>query len=146
MRLFSREIKVSVEQKDGMLDVAGYLNDDRHEMKVCLTIIPGAMSIEAAGAEMIRAPYEICRRALEGVKLLKGLQVKPGINKKVWELMGGSKGCVHIRDLINEAFKGAVQADIQLKVWDLTGNSRYKALQQILQGSCLRYPGENSAV
>lgn len=139
MELFSREMKISVRDDRELIHINSYLKDTHHEIKIHLIIQPITMEIMDASAEMLRIPYEICPQALKNLKQLKGLKIKPGINRQVIELLGGRNGCVHVVDLLRESFTGAVQGDMSLRVQGLSGEAITSKLAETLAGSCIGY-------
>lgn len=134
-----REVKISAEELDGFINVNSYLNDNRHEMKINLKVDPISMVIKDIEVEMIRAPYEICQKALLPINSLIGLTVKSGINKQVIEIMGRTKGCVHIIDLLRDTFKGVMQGRFRYNVKNLEPDERIKQFEEKLKGTCVRY-------
>ena len=139
MILLERDIKVTVEEVDGKIKVDAYFHDTTHDMKVALLVEPDTMEIEAVKAEMIRVPFDICRKALEETDFLVGLEIKSGVNDQVKHLIGGAKGCVHLVNLFQESFNGAVQGNIRLTVNDMPKDNKLMKLEEILQGTCIRY-------
>jgi len=143
MKLFEREVKVSVEKVADKIRINSSLNDTYHEMKVRLLVDPETMEIKDINAAMGRVPYQICQKAKEGVKSLIGLRIEPGINRRVGELIGGTKGCVHLFGLLQESFKGAVQGRLSLATENLSEDEVISKLEELLKGACLRYTDEH---
>lgn len=139
MELFSREMKINVKEAGDLIQVNSYLNDTHHEIKINIVVQPVTMEIKDISAKMLRIPYAVCPESLKNLELLKGLKIKPGINRKVIELMGGSDGCVHVVNLIRESFTGAVQGDMRLSVEGLSGTAITKKLAETLAGTCIGY-------
>lgn len=144
MNIFEREIKVSVENEGEHFKISGSLNDTSHYIKLSVLVEPGTMRIKAVTVQMDKVPYAICHKAFAGIDSLVGLRIKSGINRQVKELIGGTKGCVHIVELLQEIFKAAIQGNIRLIVDNMVGNERTAKLEEMLKGSCLRYTQEYS--
>ncbi|MHB8170763.1 MAG: DUF2889 domain-containing protein [Thermincolia bacterium] len=142
MILLERDIKITVEEVDGKIKVDAHFYDTAHEMKAALLVEPGTMEIKVVKAEMIRVPYDTCQKALELTDSLVGLLIKSGVNDQVKQLVGGAKGCVHLVNLFQESFEGVVQGNIRLTVTGLSNDNRIKKLEEILQGTCIRYVRE----
>lgn len=70
-----------------------------HEMKIRVTI-DSEMSIHAAEAATIHAPFDLCAVPPTVFPKLKGLSFKKGWKRDVAEIMGGTKGCTHLRELL----------------------------------------------
>ena len=70
-----------------------------HHMKVRITI-DDEMEVLEAQAETIQSPYSICELGAPPVSELKGLKIGPGWRRAVGEVLGRTKGCTHLRDMI----------------------------------------------
>tara|TARA_Y100001960_G_C14553759_1_gene767142 strand:+ start:186 stop:560 length:375 start_codon:yes stop_codon:yes gene_type:complete len=68
-------------------------------MKVRITIDEN-MVIKKAKADTLHAPYSICGKGATPVSDIKGLKIAPGWRRSVKRILGRTKGCTHIRDLI----------------------------------------------
>lgn len=145
MKIFEREIRVSVEMDESGFQIKSHLIDNNHDMQVDVLVEQETMQIKAVDGQMERVPYAVCQNPLQGLNVLVGLHVKPGINRIVRDLIGGTKGCVHIVELLQECFKAALQGNICLVVNQLTGEERTKKLEQMLKNQCLRYTEEYSS-
>lgn len=139
MIIFEREIKASAAESDGLFNVGVSLADTSHEMRLNMVVDPVTMVIKEVQAEIIRAPYAICSKALDEINLVVGLKIEPGINRKVKELIGGIKGCTHIIELFQEGFKTAYQGNLHLIAGKGAEQEKVKKLEEILKGTCLRY-------
>jgi len=114
----TRKIKVSsYRRKDGQWDVEGHLidtsaysfeNDYRgtvdpgvpiHNMWIRLTLDKNIV-ITAVDAAMDGTPYAICPGVEPAFQKLKREQIGPGWNRRVREVVGGAKGCIHMVDLL----------------------------------------------
>ena len=104
---------------DGLWDVEAHLVDTKpfdiglprngvprragehvHEMKIRITI-DNDMLIHDAEAATIYAPFEPCAIPPTVFPKLKGLSLNKGWKKGVAEVMGATKGCTHLRELLN---------------------------------------------
>ena len=70
-----------------------------HDMWIRLTL-DETVTIRAAEVKMDGVPYEGCPAIQPAFRGLEGLRIGPGWNRKIRELFGGAKGCVHIVDLL----------------------------------------------
>ena len=102
---------------DGLWDIEGHMTDNKsytfknnwrgtvppevplHEMWIRLTLDDDYIVIDAE-ASSDHTPLEVCRSITPEYKKLKGLRVGPGWNRKVKELLGGTRGCTHITELL----------------------------------------------
>jgi hypothetical protein len=105
-------------REDGLWDIEAHLVDTRpvgvnhpkygiakpagyplHEMKIRMTI-DDEMLIHNAEAVTIHAPFDGCAVPPGLFPKLKGLSFKKGWKKSVAEIMGGTKGCTHLVELL----------------------------------------------
>ncbi len=104
-------------RKDGLWDIDGYLTDTKsytfenldrgnipsgdpiHHMVMRITVDDN-LTIQSAEASTEYSPYSICGAITDSFSKLKGLQIGPGWRRKVNEIMGGTAGCTHLRDLL----------------------------------------------
>lgn len=116
------------QRDDGLLDIEGHLvdtkpfdvpNKDRggfiqegeslHEMRVRLTL-DKEMLIHHAEAVAEWTPFNYCHNSTQTFPHLVGLKIGPGWNTRVKELLGGSKGCTHITEMLGQMATTAYQA------------------------------------
>jgi hypothetical protein len=60
------------------------------------------MRIVAAEAVTEQGPYTICPGGAESFSRLEGLTIGPGFLKSARERMGGTVGCTHLRELLQQ--------------------------------------------
>lgn len=70
-----------------------------HNMGLRLTIDKNFI-VQAVATTMDDQPHEMCHQVLDNYQCLIGLQIGPGWNRKVKELLGGIKGCTHLVELL----------------------------------------------
>lgn len=113
-------------REDGLWDIEGQLRDiksygfissDRgemppgtpiHGMTVRLTLDEG-MTIVAANVAMDDTPYGECRLAAPPVQGLVGRTIGKGWRKTINEVIGGTQGCTHMRELLFNMATAAYQ-------------------------------------
>lgn len=101
---------------DGLWDIDGELFDEKsyiyadrergplpagmpmHHMRARITI-NNEMNVLEAHAAMPALPFAYCSGALAGITNLKGACVGSGWRRSVDAVMGGTKGCTHMREL-----------------------------------------------
>ena len=104
-------------RKDGLWDIDGRLVDTKtytfenldrndipsgepiHQMVMRITV-DDDMVIHNAEASTEFAPYHMCGDITGTFEQLKGLKVGPGWRRAVNQIMGGTGGCTHLRDLL----------------------------------------------
>ena len=102
---------------DGLWDVEGHLTDVAaydfpnyyrgiihagepiHDMWIRLTLDEN-VEIRAVEVRMDGVPYGGCPGIEPAFQKLKGLRIGPGWNRRVRDLLGGAKGCIHVVDLL----------------------------------------------
>ena len=112
---------------DGLWDIEGHLtdtkpfavpNEDRggeipareplHEMWIRLTV-DTELVVREVEACTDHGPYSICGNIVENFKALKGLTIKAGWTQRTRELLGGTKGCTHLVELLGPIATTAFQ-------------------------------------
>ncbi len=125
--LHSRDIVLrGYRRADGLYDIEAQLTDaktygsasyDRgyvhpgepiHGMWLRLTIDEDRR-IVACEASSDYTPYAICRSAPPQFARLAGLQIKPGFLKEAAKRVGGTLGCTHLRELLQQMATTAYQ-------------------------------------
>jgi hypothetical protein len=124
--LHQRAIEVkSYAQEDGHLIVEGWLRDDRfvdgytwagekrpkgvvHWIGVRLLIGGWPITIEAAEAEMMKTPHELCPTTVDTIERLVGLHITSGYTDRVKALLGGTEGCIHLSHLVGTMGSAAI--------------------------------------
>jgi hypothetical protein len=110
---------------DGRLIVEGWLRDDRfldgytwagenrpkgvvHWIGARLLIGGWPITIEAAEAEMLKTPHELCPTTVDTIERLVGTHITSGYTDRVKELLGGVEGCIHLSHLVGAMGSAAV--------------------------------------
>lgn len=125
--LHSRDIVLRGYQRaDGLYDIEaqltdtksyGFGNHDRgyvragepiHGMWLRLTV-DEQRNILACEAAMDHTPYSICPTAAPNFARLAGLRIKPGFLKEAAKRIGGTHGCTHVRELLQQVATTAYQ-------------------------------------
>ncbi len=81
--------------------IIGSINDTFHEMNTILTISGGRL-LEAKG-NMLRVPHDICCESTEFFDALVGTEIAPLSKKSISALLGGTQGCVHLIDILDDS-------------------------------------------
>ena len=128
---------------EGVVGVRNVILDPLHHIEVKLELDasdPSKLSIFRAEALMLRVPYPICRHPLERMGQLVGLKVEKGLRDKVVELVGGSRGCVHLVDLTMDGVKLAIQAVVVVWTEGMPPEEAEEIERGVLGGICIAYP------
>lgn len=116
--LHTREVSFTgFEREDGLFDIEGHLvdtktydfpNKDRgeikagepiHNMRIRLTV-DETMTVMAVETTIDDSPFDLCGNITPAFKILEGLQIGPGWNRRVREKLGGVKGCTHLVEML----------------------------------------------
>jgi hypothetical protein len=133
--LHARDIEIrGYHREDGLYDIEaqladaksyGFSNQDRgfieageklHHMWLRLTV-DAEMHIVASEAATDRAPYTVCPQAAPNFARLAGLQIKAGFLREASRLIGGTAGCTHLRELLQQMATTAFQTINPHKAW-----------------------------
>ena len=111
---------------DGLWDIDGTLLDVKqqdtllqtglrpagapiHEMTLRITLDDN-MVIVAAHAVTLERPYPgSCETITPAYEQLKGIKIGPGFNRNVAQLLGGTRGCTHLTELLGRMATVAFQ-------------------------------------
>ncbi len=86
-----------------------------HHMKVYWLINKKSLIIKDLHVEMPVVPGEQCNKVIGFISPVKGLRISDGFTSKVKDLLGGSKGCVHILELLIEMSFSTIQGLVAYK-------------------------------
>jgi len=133
--LHARDIEIrGYRRGDGLYDIEaqltdtksyGFSNQDRgfieageklHHMWLRLTV-DDEMQIVASEAATDRAPYTVCPQAAPNFARLAGLRIKAGFLREATRLVGGTAGCTHLRELLQQIATTAFQTVNPHRAW-----------------------------
>lgn len=97
--LFSRYRYCFLEGQNGKRRVTAGLSDSSHEMVLDMELENNL--VLAGNAKILRAPYEICYKAVMKAESLQGKLLSSAVNGWGKELQG-REGCTHLADLARE--------------------------------------------
>ena len=117
---------------DGLWDIEGHLVDTKsydlkdldrgpapagqplHEMWLRLTV-DDELLVVGVEARTVWGPYNMCGDITPNYQSLKGLAIKAGWTQKTRELLGGTKGCTHLLELLGPMATTAFQTIYPLR-------------------------------
>ncbi|HOD36169.1 MAG TPA: DUF2889 domain-containing protein [Syntrophales bacterium] len=126
----TRTVEINTYEYDEQrLAVDGYLKDHRfqeyhletgerrqpglmHHMTVYLLVNKKTLDIEDLHVKMPVVPDDHCREIINSMNLIKGLRITRGFTSKIKALIGGSKGCTHIVELLTQMATSTIQGQI----------------------------------
>ncbi len=136
------------ELTDGNLMMESTFMDPYHLIRLNLIIAPSTKTIVHAKCEFTNHPHGACPLVQVKAKQLIGLKIQRGIAKLVLQKIGGSEGCVHLRELamdtINFAATTLIGYDEGFGLMSREFNiqeegKRFEISQHLLKGSCHIY-------
>src|ERR1035437_7866438 len=95
------------ELENGHLMLEATLLDPYHLIRLNIHIDPQTKTILNAKSEFANHPHADCPLVAIKAKLLNGLKIERGITKLVSQRIGGSDGCIHLRELALETINFA---------------------------------------
>lgn len=126
-KLHTREIVIAgYRRADGLYDIEAQLSDTKtyplpsedrgliapgeklHGMWLRMTV-DDQMTIQACEAATDYAPYTVCPQAAPNFARLAGLRIGRGFLKLAAERVGGTLGCTHLRELLQQMATTAFQ-------------------------------------
>ena len=132
--LHTRAIEINgYHRSDGSYDIEAHLTDrksfaqtnlDRgiiqpgepvHDMWLRLTV-DGQMHVQPVEAVSDKTPYAVCPAAAPNFARLTGLRIKPGFLREAAQRVGGTVGCTHLRELLQQIATTALQTINPAKV------------------------------
>lgn len=159
-KLHQRDIVLhGYRRDDGLFDVEATLNDTKtyrfsnedrgaiepgeplHGMAMRMTV-DGELLIVAFEASTDWSPYAICPVAAENFSQLAGLRVGRGFLKAAAERVGGTHGCTHLRELLQQMATVAIQTMYSQRQSTANGDSSPKNLLN----TCYAYSTEGALV
>jgi len=136
------------ELENGNLMLEATFLDPYHLIRLNLHIDPKTKTIIHTKCEFGNHPHSNCPIVALKAQLLIGLKIERGITRKVSERIGGSEGCIHLRELTLETINfaataligydegfGLMSRDFNL----LDENKKFEISQHLLKDSCVVY-------
>ena len=127
--LHNRDITLrGYKRGDGLFDVEATIQDTKayqftlsdrgtiepgvplHRMLARMTYDPATMVVVAFEADTEHGPYALCPAAAPSFSSLAGLSIKPGFLRAANERVGGTHGCTHLRELLQQMATVAMQS------------------------------------
>ena len=136
------------ELENGNLMLEATLLDPYHLIRLNIHIEPDTKTIVHARSEFASHPHAACPMVAEKAKLLIGLKIERGISKIILQKIGGSDGCVHLRELTLETINfaattligfdqgfGLMSRDFNI----LNEEERFEISRHVLNNTCFIY-------
>lgn len=138
MILFNRYKNTQVEKVDNItVKLTSTMCDTFHEINMVMLVDLNKAIVMDAKVEFLRQPDAICTETAKLADKLIGLNLGPGLTKRVKEVVGGPSGCTHLMDLVLEAAKSFLQGKFRIEFEAIQDrNEARKDLDRKLQGNC----------
>jgi len=135
---FKRDISYRVFKVDEEIALTATMQDVFHDISVEIRVNPENMMIVSARADFLQHPTDFCAEIDRSMTELVGEVIGKGINRRLSEIFGGSKGCGNIRTMLMGLLPLALNAKAAAGAKD-----RRQMLEKIrkeLTGTCIGYP------
>lgn len=141
MPFFERHKSIIINQVDDTtLEVTASMKDKFHEIKTQLVFDYNSQQITGAKVDMVTVPFDLCHEVCVKMNELVGLELKKGVTRWVNEIVGTSRGCSHLVDLVTDSVKALVQsAGVGLLPQDLSFEEKLEKIQTLNMGICHTY-------
>ncbi len=136
------------ELENGNLMLEATLLDPYHLIRLNLHIEPFSKEIVHVKCEFANHPHQGCNYLANKAQQLLGLKIERGISKHILQKIGGSEGCVHLRELSMETINfaattlvgydqgfGLMSRDFNI----LNEDERFDRSRPILRNTCFVY-------
>lgn len=136
------------ELENGNLMLEASLLDPYHLIRLNLHIEPKTKTIVYAKSEFANHPHKDCPLVSVKAELLIGMIIQRGITKQVSHRIGGSDGCVHLRELALEAINFAATTligydegfGLMSRKFNIQNEKqRYEISKNLLKNTCYIY-------
>src|ERR1035437_2289125 len=98
------------ELENGHLMLEATFLDPYHLIRLNIHINPSTKEITNAKSEFASHPHADCPMVALKAKQLIGLKIERGITKMISQRIGGTDGCIHLRELAFETINFAATA------------------------------------
>lgn len=160
-------------RNDGLFDIEAHLIDTKpfalpsrdrgqiapgeplHEMRMRVTV-DEAMQIVACEAATDHGPYAVCPQAAPNFARLVGLRIGSGFLKQATLRVGGTVGCTHLRELLQQiattAFQTVIPARARKELTNAVGDALDTRISEHMGGAermlntCLAYAADSPVV
>lgn len=101
MAIFQREISFKIDRITGNdFLVICRMTDLCHDIRLRVVVEDKTLCIREIGAAFHRSPSRICHRVEERLKLLVGSPIGKGLTRRLFDALGGSRGCGNVRNML----------------------------------------------
>jgi hypothetical protein len=80
-----------------------------HQLRICMKVAIGTLTIEEIEAEMLHVPHQECTEMNRTVDGIRGFTLSPGFSSRVRKILGGRNGCIHLTTLLLAMAPAALQ-------------------------------------
>jgi len=109
-----------------------------HDMWMRVTVDEG-MTITAVEVAMDATPHDVCPGVTPNYQRLVGLSISKGFLKAAMAELGGTAGCTHLRELLQQVGTVAVQTAISGKIKDRGERLFKRRVSPVFIDTCYAY-------
>ena len=105
---YTRNKQLTVQDLNNSILSRASVNDTFFEAEVELEVKVPQLEVISARGEIKRCFFEECHQAVPLLEKVVSMRIGPGITRAVKGLIGGSKGCDRLADLVFECFDAVI--------------------------------------
>jgi hypothetical protein len=127
----------------------GSILDQVHNIAIELVIEIETLKILSAEGQMVKVPFDVCKKAKENLQNIIGLTLTSGISNKLGSILSGQNGCIHLSEVAIETARLAANTIFGIKCggreWregKLSDEEFWEGVKPLLKGTCLVFKNE----
>ncbi|MCK5559608.1 MAG: DUF2889 domain-containing protein [Thermoplasmata archaeon] len=121
----------------------GSILDQVHNIAIELEIDINTLEIIKAEGQMVKAPFQMCKAAINNLDSVVGFKLKAGISNQLGNVLGGKNGCIHLSEVTIETARLAANTIFGIKCggkeWregTLSDEEFWGRVKPLLKGTC----------
>lgn len=144
MGAFQRDISYRLQaREDGRIALTATMKDVYHDILIEVLVNGDSLTIEAARVEFRKCPEDYCLNAADRLRLLEGVTIGKGLNKRILEALGGENGCGNLRNMLLGLLPLAMNVKAAAGFDD--EEAMMTNIREKLRGTCAGYPDGDAA-
>ena len=93
---------------------------DFHDMIVRILVDTTSLTIEDVEVELIKVPRRECSELYDSLSVIKGVRITKGFTQKMKSLLGGTKSCSHLRELVEAIGPAVIQGVFSIRAGNVS--------------------------
>lgn len=135
---FIRNISYRVFRCQEGIALNATLKDVFHDIFIEIIVDAENLRILSARVNFLKQPTDYCQQIDKAVSMLVGTVIGKGLNKRLIEIFGGSKGCGNIRTMLMGLLPLSLNAKAARGIKNQ--NEMLEKISSELTGTCIGYP------